>query len=199
MRRYLYLLLLVDSVAVSCAKDESVPTISRNNSGVLAKDIAGTWTFEPPTAENIVVKGTTAELTDMVKAQLISMMNERIPLYLRLDVTFDGSMYCSGESSVSDPKVRYQGVYLVSGGRLNATLNSPTERLSIYGLLEKGEGASFILNFDEDAYIEHYAQLLKQQQPPGATSDAVKSVLEKMRADITELRCPIKLIKKETE
>ena len=96
MRRYLYLLLLAASVAVSCAKDESVPTISRNNSGVLAKDIAGTWTFEPPTAENIVVKGTTAELTDMVKAQLISMMNERIPLYLRLDVTFDGSMYCSG-------------------------------------------------------------------------------------------------------
>ena len=53
MRRYLYLLLLAASVAVSCAKDESVPTISRNNSGVLAKDIAGTWTFEPPTAENI--------------------------------------------------------------------------------------------------------------------------------------------------
>lgn len=199
MRRYLYILLLATFTVASCAKDESVPSTSGKNSGVQAKDIVGTWTFEPPKTEDIVVKSSNAELTDMVKAQLTIMMNERTPLYLRLDVSFDGGQYCSAVDNVTDPKTRYQGVYFVCGGRLNAVLNSASEQQPIYGLLEMSADSTLSLNFDEDAYIEFYAQLLKQQQPPGATSDALKTALEKMRADITEIRCPIKLVKKEIE
>lgn len=199
MRRYLYLLLLATVIVASCAKDESIPSTSGKNTGVQAKDIVGTWTFEPPKAEDIVVKGSDAELTDMVKAQLTAMMGERTPYYLRLDVAFDGNQYCSGVDNGTDPKVRYQGVYFVCGGRLNAVLSAASEKQAIYGLLEMAADSTLCLNFDEDAYIEYYAQQLKKQDPTGATADAVKTALEKVRTSITEVRCPIKLVKKEVE
>lgn len=199
MRRYLYLLLLATVIVASCAKDESVPSASGKNSGVQAKDIVGTWTFEPPKAEDIVVKSSDGNLTDMVKTQLTAMMGGGIPTYLKLDVTFDGNQYCSGVDNWSTQKVRYQGVYYVCGGRLNAVLSSSSERVSIYGLLEMAADSTLYLNFDKDAYIEYYAQQLKSQDPLGTISDITKKAVEMVRAGLTEVRCPIKLVKKETE
>ena len=197
MRRYLYILLLATFTVASCAKDESVPSTSGKNSGVQAKDIVGTWTFETPKDEDVVVKATSDDFAKLVKQQLTTMMNGGVLSYIMFDITFDGSQYCSAVNNATDPKARYQGAYIVSGGRLNAVLNSPKDNQSIYGKLEMSADSTRYLVFDKDAYIESWAQQLRSQDPTGTISDLTKKAVELMRTSITELRYPVKMVRKD--
>ncbi|WP_320053736.1 hypothetical protein [uncultured Acetobacteroides sp.] len=199
MKRYLYVLLLGASMAASCAKDGSSPSGFGTESGMQAKDIVGTWTFETPKDEDIVVKATSDDFTKLVKQDLTTMMNGGVLSYIMFDITFDGSQYCSAVNNATDPKARYQGAYIVSGGRLNAVLNSPKDNKSIYGKLEMSADSTRYLVFDKDAYIESWAQQLKSQDPTGTVSDLTKKAVELMRTSITELRYPVKLVRKDIQ
>lgn len=168
---------------------EQTPTIY-----VTANQIAGTWAFQNPTATEVVVKGTNTTLVNIIKKEIVDLLNTGEPIQTII-TTFKSDMTCLGVDKYDGFVDNYKGTYTVINGRLKATLSCEGEKHIIGGALEK-KGTSIYLNIDKQATIDGYNNmLLTDLTLTSQEKTELKALIANMITGISEISCPLKMVK----
>ena len=191
MKKYLLLARMAAAVFASCSKDDD------KASSVTAKEIEGTWEFQNPTAAEVVVKGSNSSLVDELKNSVLVDLDKG-PI-ISTAITFKSDMTCTGTEKKENGTIEnFKGSYTVSNGLLNVKLTGveyDDHSRSFYGRLEK-RGTSLYFIMDKQSAIDSYSSILKN---PNLTADEVamfKGLISGITAGISEMYCPLKMVKK---
>jgi len=190
MKKYLLLMMMAVGVLASCSKDEET-------SNLTAKDIEGTWAFQNPTLTEVVLKGSNAEVVKAMKEEYFGNL-DKDPIISAV-ITFKSDMTCSGIEKKEDESIEnFEGSYSVSNGRISAKLTSiehSDHSQIIFARLEK-RGADFYLIYDKQSIIDNYNSILKDPNLDLDDREMFKNLLSNFTASISEIYCPVKMIKK---
>jgi len=172
----------------SCSKDEDdqIPQVT-------AQELVGTWEFQNPTLAEVVVEGSNMKMVNSLKEELTSQITENKAISPET-ITFKSDMTCTATKKRTDGSFEgFKGTYTVANGRLSAKitgLDNSQKTKSLTGQLVK-KGADIFLVIDTKSIQD---KLNDRISNPNSSVKEI-AISKEMLAAITEVRCPLKLVK----
>jgi hypothetical protein len=180
--------MMAATMLASCSKDEDdqIPQVT-------AQELVGTWEFQNPTLAEVVVEGSNMKMVNSLKEELTSQIIENKAISPET-ITFKSDMTCTATKKRTDGSFEgFKGTYTVANGRLSAKitgLDNSQKTKSLTGQLVK-KGADIFLVIDTKSIQD---KLNDRISNPNSSVKEI-AISKEMLAAITEVRCPLKLVK----
>lgn len=192
MKRIFFIASAVVALLTGCSKDND-----SDISYATAEEIVGTWTFEKPSINEVVVKGTSKDLVDMLLStfEQPADKNELLP---SIQVTFKADKTCEVLQR-EDTYMHRKGTYRVENGRLYFSFkdieNGDEAPLQTAYLEKKGNAILYVMR--KDCYIDNLNDMISRESDVTPEErEEYKAMLKQFTACITDIYIPYKMVKK---